>query len=145
MLNELSSHHREIARLRFEGKRPVEISTMLNMPISTIRNILADPMCKAHIERLTDSADTEVINVRRRLAEMNAKALATIDDLLSHDDVSHSVQLKAAQDVLNRNGYAPIQTHQHMHAHLTGEDLAKMKARALASGAIISGDGEEED
>lgn len=145
MLNELKSNHREIARLKFEGVRPTEIAAATGMSISTVRGVLADPMCKAHIAKLSDKADLSVIDVRKKLAEMNAKALDTLDDLLTHADVPAAVQLKTAQDVLNRNGFAPVQEHRHMSVHITSEDLAEMKRRALTSGAVIANEGYEDE
>jgi hypothetical protein len=137
MLQQLKSQHREIARLHFEGMRPAEIAAEVGMSISSVGAIIRDPLCQAHLERLADKADGNVIDVRKRLAEMNAKALDTLDNLLSDADVSDSVQLKAAQDVLNRNGYAPQVNHTVTHTHFTLDDLREMQQRAIDAGASV--------
>jgi hypothetical protein len=143
MLQELKSQHREIARLKFEGQRPAEIASITGMALSSIHGILSDPLCKAHMARLSDDADNSVVNVRRKLAKMNTKAVDVIDEILTHSEgTSSAVRLKAAQDVLNRNGFAPVLESRHMSVHITSDDLNEMKQRAaLASGAIIPGDG----
>lgn len=138
MLNQLKSQHREIARLHVEGFRPAEIAQEIGMNIQSVGNIIRDPMCQAHIAKLLDRADTGVIDVRKSMAKLNAKAVNKIESLLDRDDVSDSVALRTAQDVLDRNGYSPVTTTQHVHAHLTGEELKDMKARALANGAMIA-------
>lgn len=138
MLGQLKSQHREIARLHVEGLRPAEIAKETGMNIQSVGHIIRDPLCQSHIAKLLDRADGAVIDVRKKLAELNTKAITTIDNLLSDADVSDSVQLRAAQDVLDRNGYSPVTTTQHVHAHLTGDELKEMKARALASGAMIA-------
>lgn len=138
MLKELKANHREIARLKFEGRKPVEIAEQMEMSISRVRVILADPMCKAHISHLSDKADNGTINIRKKFSELAVKAVDTIEDLLTYDNVNDSVKFKAAQDVLNRAGYAPVQESRHLSVHLTSDDLKEMKRRALAQGAIIS-------
>lgn len=137
MLKQLKSQHREIARLKTSGLGTTEIAEQVGMRVSSVSIILNDPLCQAHIAKLEAKADEKTIDVRKKLAELNSKAVSTIDELLSDADVSDSVKLKAAQDVLNRNGYIPIQQHQVMHAHLTSDDLRAMKERALAQGAIL--------
>lgn len=145
MLAQLKSQHREIARLHVEGLRPADIAQEIGMNIQSVGNIIRDPLCQAHIQKLLDKADTGVIDVRKKLAELNTKAIDTIDTLLSNANVSDSVQLRAAQDVLDRNGYSPVTTTQHVHAHLTGDELREMRQRALDNGAAIPNGGYEDE
>lgn len=130
-LKELATQHREIARLKFEGRSPVEISTMTGIAISTVRGILADPLCKAAIEKLNDNADNNTIDVRRRLSELNLKAINTVEECMDQD-MSMAVKLSAAKDVLDRNGYKPVEKINHSHLHLTADELASIKERANA-------------
>lgn len=143
MLTELKAHHREIARLSFEGYSPSEIAEMKDMNVVTIRGILRDPLCKAHIDGLSDKADKETIDVRKRLAEMNEYALSTLENMLRDDGVPHNTQLKAAQDVLDRNGFNIRHKHEHAHVHMTPEQLADLKQRAKNAGAVWEDDPEE--
>lgn len=136
-LDSLKSHHREIARLSFEGFKPAEIAERVDMSVETIRQILRDPLCQAAVERLASSADEGVIDVRKELSKMNKDALARLSDMLKpYSDVSPSVQLKAAQDVLDRNGYAAKFQHEHSHLHMTAEELSEIKSRAREAGAF---------
>ncbi len=132
MLKELATQHREIARLKFEGRSPVEIATITGVAISTVRGILADPLCKSAIEKLNDNADHQVVDVRKRLVEMNHTALDTLDDCMKQE-ISPAVALSAAKDVLDRNGYVPVAKVDHTHLHLTPDELKGIKERAAAS------------
>ncbi len=135
MLAQLKTQHREIARLAFEGFRPVEIAEKTSMAVSSIRAILSDPLCQAYIKQLNDKADDGVIDARKRMAQMVSKSLDVIDDMLSLE-VPPNVALKAAQDILDRTGYQPVQRHEHIHGHLTKADLEELKERARMAKAI---------
>lgn len=128
MLDQLRSNHREIARLKFEKFTPAEIAQQTGMALATVRGILADPLCKAHIDKLQDEADTQVVDVRKRLAEMSIKATDVLDQVL--DSLEEKNKLAAAKDVLDRAGYTPRFKHEHIHAHLSREDIESLKARA---------------
>ena len=128
MLNELKTQHREIARLSFEGFKAPDISLKTGMAISSVRTILADPLCKAYIEHLDSAADVNAIDVRKQLSQLNVKALRVLDDMLTNE-VPPNVALRAAQDVLDRTGYKPIERTEHLHAHLTKTELDEIKNR----------------
>lgn len=135
MLEELKSHHREVARLKFEGYKPAEIADQMGMPISSVRLILKDPLCKALVQKLGDQADEQVIDVRKRLAEMNVYALDVIENIL-RDEYGHvpaNTQLNAAKDVLDRTGYQAVQRTENIHAHMTRDELEEIKKRAFGN------------
>jgi len=138
MLKELQTQHREIARLKFAGCKAAEIATRTNTPITTVRNILSDPICKAYISKLNDAADVEVISVRKRLIQMNSMSLNAIEEILNPiNGVSPSVVLAAAKDNLDRTGHQIVQKHQNISVHLTKDDINDIKQRAINAGACI--------
>jgi predicted transcriptional regulator len=134
MLKELKAQHQEIARLRFEGIRPTEIAKRLDMSYQTIHSILADPLCKAYINGLSDRVSNAVVDVRRELASMNASALNTLKDILDPNEevgIPASVKLAAAKDVLDRNGHKPVERSVTIDMHFTTEDIEEMRQRQL--------------
>jgi len=143
MLDQLKAHHREIARMHYEGFKPAEIAEKMAINIATVRNVLNDPLCKAHVNSLHDRSDRETINVRKKLATLNQYALNVMEDMLRNDGVPHNTQLKAAQDVLDRNGYNVRQKHEHAHVHMTPDELAELKRRAKNAGAVWEDEPEE--
>jgi len=137
MLQELKSQHREIVRLTFEGYKTAEIAGMLSISDANVRQTRQDPLFKAALAMLQDKADNDVVDVRKRLVELNGKALDALEDCMDQD-LSQSVKLSAAKDVLDRNGYAPKTAIDHTHLHITAQELEGIKARAKAiSGCII--------
>ncbi len=138
MLKALQTQHREVARLKFAGFAPAEIATQTQLALATVRGILADPLCKAYIARLNDTADEEIISVRKRMINMNTKALDRIEDMLEpYSEVPPATVLAAARDNLDRTGHQVVQKHQSMSVHLTKDDLTEIKERAKAAGACI--------
>lgn len=142
MLQVLKNNHREIARMTFEGSKPAEIAEALGMSVSRVRVVVTDPLFKSHLAKLSDSADCSTIAIRKKLSLLSVKAVETIDDLLSSNDVPASTQLRAAEAVLNRTGHSTQVDHKHVHAHITTDDLAELKKRAKDNGAELS-DGSE--
>lgn len=143
MLKDLRSNHREIARLTHQGIKPSEISERLGINIGTVYLIRRDPLFKQALAKLDDEADKEIIDVRKRLAEMSLKAVDRLDNLLdSYDD---KVSLSASKDVLDRAGYKPPEVTQnyHAHAHFTADDIEELKSRAAAAGAMVVEEKEE--
>lgn len=131
MLEELKSQHREVARLMFEGYKYAEIASQMNMSIESIRQIARDPLCKSAVAKLQDSADHNIVDVRRRLAEMNLHALDVIEGILRDGTAPAPTQLKAAESVLDRNGYGAVQRTENITAHLSKDDLDEIKRRAF--------------
>ena len=140
MLKDLQTQHRNVARLKFAGLRPTEISTKTGLAISTVRSILSDPLCKAYIEKLDNLAEEEIVSVRKRMIKLNNKALDRIEDILDANSakVPWAVILNAAKDNLDRTGYQVVQKSQYMHAHLTKDDINELKQRAVEAGACIT-------
>lgn len=134
MLKELKDQHREVARLKFEGFKPAEIAERTGKSLSNIYSILSDPICQAHISSLADKADSNVIDARKRFIDMVAKGLDVYDNVLDHPDFyDPKIVVKVASDVFDRAGYKPTQRHEHAHAHLTADDIAELKRRAMAA------------
>lgn len=138
MLKQLKVHHREIAKLRFEGTSPQDIAGRMDMSVHTVNLVLRDPLCKSYLSGLQDRADSDTLNVRRELSKMNQNALDTLKYLLTQGEVPASVQLGAAKDVLDRNGFQPTQKHEHLHGHFTAEDVAKLRERAMRHQTAVS-------
>jgi len=134
MISELKTHHREIARLRFEGLKPSDIATRTDTNYQTTCKILRDPLCLAYIEGLNDKADAGVIDVRKRLSKMNSAALNVLDNLLdpnAEKSIPASVKFSAAKDVLDRNGHKPVERSTNIDIHITSDDIKEMRQRQI--------------
>lgn len=108
MLKELRANHRAIIQMSFNGFRNQEIAEKTGMSPGTISQILRSPMGQAYMNGLQDRAQENTIDVRKKLIDMNKDALATLSRILDPKvKAPYNVQLSAAKDVLDRNGYKP--------------------------------------
>lgn len=108
MLKNLKTQHRSIIQMSFNGFKNHEIAEKHGLTQSTISTILHSPLGKAYLNGLHDRAQEQTLDVRKKLIDMNASALDAISNILDPDTKApFNVQLTAAKDVLDRNGYKP--------------------------------------
>lgn len=140
MLKALSAHHREIARLKFEGYKATEIATRLSLSTSAVNSILKDPLCKAHIDSLNLRADNATLYTRRKMAELQCDAIDRIGEALDkhNETIPWKTVVTTAFGVLDRNGFSPAQKISHTHSFFTLEDLKELQERAAQQGATLS-------
>jgi hypothetical protein len=78
------------------------------MSPATISQILRSPLGQAYLNGLVDKAQEDTLDVRKKLISLNKGALGTIERILDpKQKAPFNVQLTAAKDVLDRNGYKP--------------------------------------
>lgn len=108
MLKELKANHRNIIQMSFNGFKNNEIAEKLGMSPGTISSILRSPLGKAYLDGLVDKSQETTLDVRKKLISMNEAALNALDRILDPKvKAPYNVQLTAAKDVLDRNGYKP--------------------------------------
>ena len=105
-LKELKTQHRTICQMSFNGFTNNEISEKMGMSTCTISCVLRSPLGEAYISGLHDRVQEQTIDVRKQLIGMNKDALSAISRILDpKQKAPFNVQLTAAKDVLDRNGY----------------------------------------
>lgn len=108
MLKELRTQHRNIIQMSFSGFSNNEICEKLGMSPSSVSQIIRSPLGQAYLNGLNDKAQSDTLDVRKKLISLNKGALGAIERILDpKQKAPHSVQLNAAKDVLDRNGYKP--------------------------------------
>jgi predicted transcriptional regulator len=108
MLKELRSQHRTIVQMSFSGFKNNEIAEKMGMTPSTVSQILRSPLGQAYLNGLIDKSQEDTLDVRKKLISLNQSALGTIERILDPKiKAPFNVQLTAAKDVLDRNGYKP--------------------------------------
>ena len=134
MLKDLQTHHREIARMKFQGFTPQEIATRTGGKVAGVYAILRDPLCQSFIQGLDDKADQQVLSTRQRLHAMEDKALDRAGELLEPEaKIAAAPLITLIKDVLDRNGYKAPEKHEHTVAHLTFDDIRQLRERAEAA------------
>jgi len=88
---------------------------------------------KAELERLHHGRDIETMSIARRIEEFAPQALRLLEDIITGREPGASVALRAkvAAGHLGRAGYGEVHKVHAMHAHLTRDDLAAIKERAV--------------
>jgi len=106
MLKELKARHRNIIQMSFNGFTNNEISEKLEITPSTVSIILHSPLGKAYMNGLHDKMKESTIDVRKKLIALNEDALSAFSRILDvKQKAPFNVQLSAAKDILDRNGY----------------------------------------
>jgi predicted transcriptional regulator len=148
-IQHLQQRHHEIIRLSTLGHGNKEIAQILGITPQTVSICLNSKLARDKMDHMRQERDAATVDVATAIADLAPKAAKMVDVILSRDlgvGVSPSTQLKAAMDILDRNGYKPPEKHQHVHAHLTSEEVEAIKKRALefglSSGKVINGSSE---
>lgn len=134
--------HHEICRLALLGMKHVEIASTLGVTPATVSYTLNSELVKKQMMIMRGARDASSVDVAKRIQEMLPEALEVLDTILKNENASASVRSNIAQDLLDRGGHgAPkvIETRGFM-AHLSGEDIERIKQRAKESGKLASGD-----
>jgi hypothetical protein len=154
MLKELRSQHRNIIQMSFTGFSNNDIAEKLEISHVTVSQVIRSPLGQAYLEGLQDRAQEATLDVRKQLISLNKDALATFTRILNPaEKAPHNVQLTAAKDVLDRNGFkAPdkhihditmnAKTDQEIDAEIAAMEIA-LKRNTLASDELIESETEE--
>ena len=108
-IQHLWPHHRSMARLFIEGAQPGDIAKVTGFSLGQISRILGSPAFQVELNRLSEAADTNAVDVQAILREHAPRAAAVLVEDLYQDpegnDKARSSRQKAAQDVLDRTGF----------------------------------------
>jgi len=130
-------HHHEIIRLVLMGHKPAEIAEALNITPQTVSNTVNSPLGQAKLRLMRAERDQSSVNVAAVIQDLQGDALSVVKEFVSPDgkNKDDKLRLRAAFDLLDRGGHgAPkVIRAEHMHAHLTADDIKEIKERAAAA------------
>ena len=133
-LKHLQEQHREILRRLVAGQRPKAIARVLGIDKNTVYRIKGSTLGRNYLERLHDKAEDNLSDMQNRFSDHAPLALAVIEEIVADEDndISPSVRLNAAKDLLDRAGHAPIkQVEEKIQHHMFNQDdIESMKKRA---------------
>ena len=133
MLKDLQTHHREIARMKFQGFTAQEIAQRTGGKVASVYSILRDPLCQSFLAGLNDKADQQVLETRGKLHQLEASALDRAEEMLDKDaNTPAAAKVALFKDIMDRNGYKAPEKHEHSVAHLTFDDIRELRERAHA-------------
>lgn len=131
---QLNSRHHEILRLNLLGMSNVDIAAQVGCTPATVSTVLNSRLGKTQATMFKECADADAIQVAKRIRELAPRAVALMNEIMEDDSVSSAVRLRAAQDMLDRAGFAPTKqvAVNSTQVHISGQDLELLKETALS-------------
>lgn len=125
-LESLPLHHQQAMALRFQGKNAAQIARIVGRDAGTVRNWFMKggalhALYAKYVARLMSPAapagttHADARTVAEQIKDAAPAALASIVEL-SQNARKEDVKLRAAADIMDRAGYAPVQKIAHAHA-----------------------------
>lgn len=134
-IKELRGLHHTIIRLHCSGMGNKDIADQLGITPQTVSNTINSQIGKQQIAIMQASLDASFIETQRHLNELAPLAVLALGSLIIDKDEPGAVKVRAAKEVLDRTGHSGVQ--KHLHAHVTSDEIAAIKERALATGQIV--------
>ena len=134
--------HDEIARRILLGQKNKVIAQELKCSEMTISNVRNSPVMQDKLSIMRGARDAYTVDIARDIQEFAPKALELLKSIIEGrgQGTGASVALKAktASDWLDRAGHGAVRKEQHVHAHLTSDEIDAIKRRALgANGPVV--------
>ncbi len=129
--------HHEIVRLSLIGMKQVDIAKHLGVTPVMVSYTLRSPLVNEQLKNMSAARDLEAVDISGEIRALAPAAVEVLKDLL--EDPLPNIKLKAAQDVLDRAGFAPIRTikTENVHAHFTADEIMDIKNRARDIGLLV--------
>ena len=137
-VGEMTELHHEICRHVLLGMKNVDIAKKLGCTPQTVSNTRNSPIVKRRIRELQNMRDQGAVNFAAEVQARAGRAFEIVDEALNDEvgEVPLAMRLKEANNILDRvervEGIGSRNVH--LHAHLTAEDIERLKERALAAG-----------
>ena len=137
-IQELWPVHKEISRRLLLGQKNVDIAKDLNISPVSVSIAKNSHIQQARFAELEARRDDSCIDVAKQIKQLSGIAIGVVEALMSNPDVKADVRLRAATDVLDRAGFAPVQKSQNTSVQLycSADEIAKIKAQARACGIV---------
>jgi len=149
-VNEMWEVHHEIVRRLVLGQKPSSIAEDLNVSKSMVSYTRNSPVVRDQIEIMKGARDADTIDLAKRIREDAPEALRLLEDIISGEaDATIGLRAREANNMMNRAGYAPVQTIKGaiIHGHYSSEEIEEIKKRAeetgLKSGIVVDAEVEE--
>lgn len=129
-LTNLWEHHKEIARRLLLGERQCDIARNMNITAAWLSVVTTSPAFKKYLDSLRVRTEIGITDIRKEITAGAVDAVKVLRGLLASDN--ERVQLSAATDLLDRDGYkaaTKIEQTTEVNVHLTGDRLAALKER----------------
>ena len=104
----LWERHKEIANLVVAGHRPIDICKELGYTPTWMSIIMNSPVFKKYVASLRVRVEEGLIDVKKKLYEGSTIGVVKLLEILNDKDTQKSLQVKVAQDFLDRAGFPKV-------------------------------------
>lgn len=139
----LNPLHHEILRRAMLGDSHKEIAEALSCTVATVSNAVNSGLGRDKLSVMTAVADMSAVEIAKEIRETAPKALAMLQEILESDAANYSIKFRAAVDILDRAGHAPVKKVdiRRSATELSSDELETLKmeavSRAMAAGICI--------
>lgn len=120
-IKEISSVHREMARLKMDGCSNNEIAVITDKSPERVSQVTNSPLFKNLLQTYEEKKDQELSQAREALIGLSNKAVGILGSILKNG--SEKNQLVAAKDVLDRVGLVTKEPTKNLHLTLSAKDI----------------------
>ena len=149
VVSEMWDLHHEIARRIVIGQKNVEIAKALKITPVTVSSVRNSPIVQEHVSIMRGVRDAETIDLAKEIKEIAPEALILLKDIIRGDNdgavASINLRARTSEGMLARIGHGiphRIQS-ESVNLHLTSQDIAAIKNRAMLSGNVIDVESQE--
>jgi len=146
-VGEMWELHDEIARRILLGQKNTVIAEALGCTATTVSNVRNSPVVQDKLAIMRGARDASTVDIARQIQEFAPTALQLLKDTINGqgDGQNASIALRVAQanKWLDRAGYVPVKKFEGVTAHLTKDDIAEIRARALGNNSPVVSDDDE--
>lgn len=133
--------HDEIARMILLGMKNTEIAEKVGCTAATVGNVRNSPVVQEKLSIMGGARDAYTVDIARDIQEFAPKALALLKDIVLGKGVgasaSPALRAREANSFMDRAGFGAVRKEQHVHAHLTAEEIDAIKERALGANSPV--------
>jgi len=139
--------HDEIARMVLLGRKNTEIAREVGCSAATVGNVRNSPVVQDKLAIMRGARDAYTIDIAKDIQEFAPKALDLLKNIVMGKGVgtnaSPALRAKEANSFLDRAGFGAVRKEQHVHAHLTAEEIDAIKERAMGVSGVVEGEFKE--
>lgn len=143
VVSEMWDVHHEIARRLLLGQKNVEIAKSLGISAQMVSNVRNSPVVQEHISILRGARDADTVDLAREIKEIAPAALQLLKEIIQGEgqgaNASIALRARESNNMLARVGHGVPHKVQAEVAnwHLTSNDIADIKRRAITNGDVV--------
>ena len=129
--------HDEITRRILLGQKNTVIAEALHCSISTVSNVRNSPIIQDKLAIMRGARDAYTVDIARDIQEFAPNALKVLKDIIAGTGIgsaaSPALRARESNNWLDRAGHGAVKREEHLHAHLTADEIEAIKQRALGA------------